>query len=92
MTYKIVFSPHAIRDYKKLPPELKPAIREAVEALAHAPLSGPKVKPLKGRLRAYWRYRVGDYRVLYAVDTAQHIVYVDYLQHRRDVYRDAESS
>ena len=89
MTYNVVFSPHAVRDYKKLPPELKSTIREAVEALAHDPLRGPKAKPLKGRLRAYWRYRVGDYRILYTVDDGQHLVYVDYLQHRRDVYRDA---
>ena len=90
MTYRVIVSPHALRDYKKLPPEVKPAIRDAIAALQHAPLVGPKIKPLKGRLREYLRYRVGDYRIVYTVDRSQHIVYVDYLQHRRDVYREIQ--
>lgn len=91
MTYRVVLSPHAASDYKKLPPEIKPDIQTAIDALTHNPLTGGKIKALKGRLRHYWRYRVGDYRVVYAVDRTQRVVYIDYVQHRRDVYRDIES-
>ena len=90
MTYKVVLTPHAARDYKKLPPDIQPDIRTAIDALQHEPLAGPKIKPLKGRLRAYFRYRVGDYRIVYTVDRPHHLVYVDYLQHRKDVYREID--
>ena len=88
MTYKVILSPHAAKDYRKLPPDVLPQVRGALDALQHEPIAGAKIKQLKGRLRAYHRYRVGDYRVVYVADSAQHIVYVDYVQHRRDVYRD----
>ena len=90
MTYDVQLSPHAARQYKKLDPSITPAIQAGIDALQHAPLAGSKVKRLKGRLHAYYRYRVGDYRIVYAVDQRTHGVYVDYIQHRREVYRNVE--
>jgi mRNA interferase RelE/StbE len=87
--YKIILAPHAIRDYKKLAPETKQDIRAGIDTLKKTPIAGAKVKRLRGRLRKYHRYRVGDFRIVYAVDSSQHVVYVDYIQHRRDVYRRA---
>jgi mRNA-degrading endonuclease RelE of RelBE toxin-antitoxin system len=34
-----------------------------------------------------WRVRVGDYRVLYAIDTAGGRVIITAIRHRGDVYR-----
>jgi mRNA interferase RelE/StbE len=34
-----------------------------------------------------FRIRVGDYRIVYAVDDAEHIVLIARIAHRRDVYR-----
>ena len=90
MTYKLQLSPHAARQYKKLDPSVKSSIRAALESLVHQPLIGPKIKRLKGRLHDYYRYRAGDHRILYAVVQPDRAVYVDYIQHRKDVYRDAD--
>ena len=90
MTYKVRLSSHALREYQKLDPSVKPEITAALDALQHQPLHGAKIKRLKGRLRDYCRYRVGDCRIVYAVDSSAHVVFVDYMQHRRDVYRRAE--
>ena len=87
MTYKVKLSPHAARDYKKLDLSVKPQIQAALDSLQHHPLAGPQVKRLKGRLHEYYRYRAGDYRIVYVVSKQEHIVYVDYIQHRREVYR-----
>jgi mRNA interferase RelE/StbE len=38
-------------------------------------------------LRDGWRVRVGNYRVIYAIDDAAHTVLVLHVGHRRDVYR-----
>lgn len=87
MTYEVKLSPHAVRDYKKLDPQHQVVIRTALETLRSHPLSGPNVKRLKGRLHEYFCYRTGDYRIVYAVDQSHHAVYVDYIQHRKDIYR-----
>jgi mRNA interferase RelE/StbE len=44
-------------------------------------------KPLKGILKGLFRYRVGPYRVIYAIDHAEHRVIVLHVKHRKDAYR-----
>jgi mRNA interferase RelE/StbE len=34
-----------------------------------------------------FRVRVGDYRIVYSVDDADHLVLIARIAHRRDVYR-----
>jgi len=43
-------------------------------------------KPLKGSLREYWRYRVGDYRVICRLDDEIVTVLVIHIGHRSKVY------
>ena len=90
MIYKVQLSPHAARQYKKLDPSLKSSIQSGIDVLARSPLTGSHVKRLKGRLHEYHRYRIGDYRIVYTVSHQDRIVYVDYIQHRNDVYRSME--
>lgn len=90
MTYKVQLSPHAVRAYQKLDASIKPGVQAGLDTLQQHPLGGPKIKRLTGRLRHYYRYRAGDYRIVYTVDQRERVVYVDYIQHRRDVYRRME--
>ena len=90
MTYRVVFSPTASKSYRKLDPSIKPRIQAAIDALTVRPLAGPQITRLKGRLREYLRARAGDDRIVYAVSTHERTVYVEYLQHRKDVYRHLE--
>ena len=89
MAYDVRLSPHAARAYQKLDGATKAQIQPAIDALRRHPLAGPKIKRLKGRLRAYYRYRAGDHRIVYTIGQHEHVVYVDYIQHRKDVYRGA---
>ncbi len=81
MSYKAALSPHAIRDYKKLNPEVRAQIQKGIDSLVKNPTSGSKIKRLKGRLREYYRYRSGGYRIIYAVNPKDRMVFVDYIQH-----------
>jgi mRNA interferase RelE/StbE len=90
VSYKVVLSPHALRCYKKFNPAVQTDIAKGIDSLVQNPVSGAKIKRLKGRLSAHYRYRVGDYRVVYTLDPGKRLVYVDYIQHRKDVYREAE--
>jgi mRNA interferase RelE/StbE len=45
-------------------------------------------KPLKGNvLGGYWRYKVGDYRIICDIQDQRLIVLVVEIDHRREVYR-----
>ena len=43
-------------------------------------------KALRGDLGEFWRYRVGDYRILCRIDDGELVVLVVKVGHRRDVY------
>jgi mRNA interferase RelE/StbE len=43
--------------------------------------------PLTGDLQGFWRYRVGDYRIVAVIEDDRFIVLVVTVGHRREVYR-----
>ena len=47
----------------------------------------PNIKRLKGSLTGYWRYRVGDWRVVYRVEEDNRIVIIILVAHWREAYR-----
>ena len=87
MTYRVLFSPQVVRAYRSLPKDMRSRVDGALEGLGTSPHRGSRIKRLKGLLRDYYRCRVGNYRILYAISTQKREVYVDYIQHRKDVYR-----
>jgi mRNA interferase RelE/StbE len=44
-------------------------------------------QPLTGDRRGFWRYRVGDYRIVAAIEDDRFVVLVVTVGHRREVYR-----
>ena len=44
-------------------------------------------KPLKGRLANFWRYRIGDYRIVCELREEELVVLVVRIGHRSKVYR-----
>jgi mRNA interferase RelE/StbE len=63
---------------------LNDRIRTAIDSLAGDPRPRGAVK-LAGRND--YRIRVGDYRVIYAVDDEERLIIVARIAHRREVYR-----
>ena len=63
---------------------LRDRVRKSIDALGSDPRPAGTVK-LAGR--DDYRIRVGDYRIVYAVDDAEHFVIVAHIAHRREVYR-----
>ena len=52
------------------------------------PLEDPRQlgKPLQGELSIFWRYRVGDYRLICEIQDDELIVLVVQLGHRKGIY------
>ena len=83
MAYQGLASRAAQRDIRKLPPETKPRIRDAVAALADNPRRGAQRLAAEGA----YRVRVGDYRIVFRIDDRAEEVLIVRVKHRRDVYR-----
>lgn len=73
-----------MRAYRRLHGSTRDRIREAIDALAADPRPRGATK-LAGR--DDYRIRIGDYRVVYAVDDQERLVLVARIAHRREVYR-----
>ena len=63
-------------------------ILAAISDLSEAPLTphGDTVKPLGGEMKGLWRYRVGDYRLVYQPREPLHIVVLLLFAARGDAY------
>ncbi len=81
--YRIEFRPAAVRALGKLDPPVAERIRKALLLLAVDPRP-PAARPLRGR--DAWRLRVGQWRVVYAIEDDRLVVLVVAVGHRRDVY------
>jgi mRNA interferase RelE/StbE len=83
--YAIVFARSARKELERLEQPLAFRILRRIEALALTPRPDG-CRKLQGATNL-WRIRVGDYRVLYALDDIQKIVDVIAVRHRSDAYR-----
>ncbi len=89
MAWKIELAESAVKQLRKLDPSV--ARRIAVflrQRLASA--RNPRVlgAPLKGaEFGEFWKYRVGDYRLIAQIDDQQMRILVVRLGHRREIYR-----
>lgn len=84
MTYAVDYTPAARRTLRKLPASVQKIIHLAVEGLGAEPRPSGSRK-LTGS--EFWRLRVGDYRVVYAIEDGRLVVLVVKVAHRREVYR-----
>jgi mRNA interferase RelE/StbE len=62
-------------------------LNRCFEQLRQNPYENPNIKRLKGPLQGYFRYRVGDWRVVYEVDEEKRVVTVLLIVHRSSAYR-----
>ena len=84
-SYSLSYRPSVEKDFRSIPRSFVARITARIERLPSDPFP-PQSAKLQGADRLH-RLRVGDYRVVYEVDMeALHIV-VQYVRHRRDVYR-----
>jgi len=84
VTFRVVLSPAASRELRKLSQPAAQRVVAVFEVLAQTPRP-PAAKPLVGR-PGLWRVRSGDYRILYEINDDVLLVFVVRVGHRREVY------
>lgn len=85
MLYQIEFSRLADRQFRSLPSQIQQRLKSRIDALATTPRPHGSEK-LSGQ-EQFYRIRVGDYRIVYAVEDDRLLVLVVKVGHRREVYR-----
>jgi mRNA interferase RelE/StbE len=84
--YKVAYLDSVAEDLKKLD---KSTVRKILNRIETYLACSPKElgKPLKGDFQGYWRYRWGDYRVIYKISEREILILVLRISNRKDVYR-----
>ncbi|HYA40015.1 MAG TPA: type II toxin-antitoxin system RelE/ParE family toxin [Syntrophobacteraceae bacterium] len=85
MAWRISFTPRAERDLGRIDPQNARRINRYLRDRV-APDPRALGEPLKGQLREFWRYRVGDHRILAKIEDEQLLVLVVKIGHRSEVY------
>lgn len=89
LVWRIEFDDGARRDLAKLDPSVAKRITRFLRERL-APLEDPRSlgEALRGpRLGAFWKYRVGDYRLIARIEDGAVLILVLQVGHRREVYR-----
>lgn len=83
--HKIVIKNSAKKELDAIPADQFLKIDAATLALKTNPYPHPQSKKLKGEDKR--RLRVGDYRIVYAVDEKEKVITIYRVRHRKEVYR-----
>jgi mRNA interferase RelE/StbE len=89
MTWQVELSPQARKNLDQLDKQVARRILRFLHD-RFAPLDDPRSigEALRGsKLGEFWKYRVGDYRIIASIEDDRVIVFVVRIGNRREVYR-----
>jgi mRNA interferase RelE/StbE len=86
MTWKIIFTKRAEKDFKSLSQEVKKIITKAINSRL---LPNPDLAliPLTGKLKGIYKFRVGSYRILCEKRSKDLVIIVVKVSDRKEVYK-----
>lgn len=87
MDWKIDFIETAKKQLKKLDKQWQEAILNYLDTVVSLDNPRSRGKPLRGNKKDFWRYRVGDYRILCDIQENNFVVLVLVIGHRKEVYK-----
>ena len=92
MKYEVIIKPSVFKDLDKLPKQTVEALFAAIETLVENPRPyGYKklenAQKIESKYKSLFRIRVGDYRIVYAVEDKIITITVVRIRHRSKVYK-----
>ena len=79
-----ILANRADKELSKLPLQIQRKVLKVFENIQQNPVSGIR---LHGELGKYYKFRVGDYRIVYSFNPSQSSVTVVKIEHRQGVYK-----
>jgi len=88
LAWTIEFAPEAAKEVRKLDRSVAARILKTLEERI-ATLDDPRTlgAALAGEHAGYWRWRVGDYRLIARIEDERITIVIVRVAHRREVYR-----
>ena len=74
----------ADKSLSKLPQNIQTKIISSFDKVKQNPVSGIK---LHGELKNYYKFRVGDYRIVYRFYSKESLIQIVKIEHRQGVYK-----
>ena len=88
MRYSVKFEKQALKSLKDIDKKQSKLIMTWIENKLDGCENPRRLgKPLKGKLNEYWRYRVGQYRVLVEIKDDKLMIVMINIGHRKDIYK-----
>jgi mRNA interferase RelE/StbE len=87
LVWTLEFDAAARRQLRKLPRSIGERILAGLEQVATLENPRQRGKAMVGERAGYWRYRIGDYRVIAKIEDGRMVIVVIAVGHRREVYR-----
>lgn len=88
MSYKVDFTKGAIKELKKLDkPQQTLLLAWIKKNLQNSENPRSSGKALKGPKSAYWRYRIGSYRIITELIDERLTIIVINIGHRKEIYK-----
>ncbi len=85
--WEIELTRPAAKVYDRASKGIRERLDGCFENLEHNPLYGNNIKALTGKLKGLYRYRVGDWRVIYRLRTEQQVVEIIAILPRGGAYK-----
>ena len=83
----LVYTEKALKQLKKLDKSVSIRILSYMDEVAKLKDPRERGKSLVGNLTGFWRYRIGDYRILCRISDEKLVIFVVAIGHRREVYK-----
>jgi mRNA interferase RelE/StbE len=87
LVWKIEYDTYALTQLTKLDSTVQKQIDKYLRKIEKAQEPRAFGKPLIGQLTGFWRYRVGDYRLICKLEDQKLIVVILDLEHRKKIYK-----
>ena len=86
--YTVAFSPEGQKAFEKLDNSIAVRIKNwIINNLEGCENPRYKGRALKGNLAGYWRYRVGDYRIIAEIQDDKIVILIIDVDKRNDIYK-----
>ncbi|QOD38195.1 type II toxin-antitoxin system RelE family toxin [Candidatus Wolbachia massiliensis] len=84
--YTIKYLKSIRKDTSAFPKSVKLRIKNAINGrIVTDPISNGET--LKGKFKGHWKLKIGSYRIIYRINTAERIVTITSIKHRKESYR-----
>lgn len=84
--FDIILSKQAELFYRESETVLTGKLNAAFDNISTQPFFGNNIKKLRGALSGLYRYRIGDYRIVYSVESKIRIISIVWIGKRKDAY------